>query len=43
MSMEGDIGANVSDTAVFKAKLGHALKAAGCFEVLLILYLKEFL
>lgn len=43
MSVEGDIGAKISDTAVFKAKLGRALKAAGCFEVLLILYLKEFL
>lgn len=33
----------MSDSAVFKAKLGHVLMAAGYFQVLLVLYLNEFL
>lgn len=40
----GGIGANISDTAVFRAKLGRVLMVAGYFQILLVLYLslKEF-
>ena len=43
VEVEEDVGANINGTAVFRAKLGHVLMAAGYFPVLLVLYLKEFL
>lgn len=39
VEVEGGIGANISDTAVFKAKVRHVLMAAGYFKILLVLYL----